>query len=58
MRWTLEPVDGGTLLTLEHTGFEDPWGPNVVEMLSGGWKGMLEKRLPEAVVNMENVASS
>jgi uncharacterized protein YndB with AHSA1/START domain len=56
--WTLEPADGGTLLTLEHTGFEEPWGPSVVEMLSGGWKGMLAEKLRDAVASLENVPSS
>jgi uncharacterized protein YndB with AHSA1/START domain len=56
VRWTLELVGGGTMLTLEHTGFEEPWGTSVVEMLSGGWKGMLEKRLAEAVAS-ENVTT-
>ena len=45
VRWTLEPKDGGTLLRLEHTGFQDPWGQEVHSMFSNGWKKMLSEKI-------------
>ena len=49
MRWRLDPVEQGTRLTLEHTGFEEPWGPAIVDMLRGGWGSMLNDRLPSVL---------
>lgn len=52
VRWTLEPDGAGTLLVLEHTGFKEPWGRSVADMLRGGWDGMLAKRLPSVLDGM------
>lgn len=49
VRWTLEPIDGGTLLRLEHTGFQDPWGQEVISMFSRGWKKMLAEKIVEVI---------
>jgi len=45
VRWTLEPIEGGTLLRLEHTNLQEPWGRELQAMLSQGWKKMLEQKL-------------
>ena len=45
VRWTLTPVEGGTLLRLAHTHLQDPWGRELQAMLSQGWKKMLEQKL-------------
>lgn len=41
--WTLEAVDGGTLLTLEHAGFrlDTPLGAQALKGMGGGWPGVL-----------------
>ena len=52
VRWTLEPRDGGTLLRLEHTELQDPWGAALHAMFSQGWKKMLEKKLAAVVAKM------
>lgn len=49
VQWTLEPRGTGTLLRLEHTGLQEPWGRELQAMLQQGWKKMLEKKLPEVV---------
>jgi uncharacterized protein YndB with AHSA1/START domain len=49
VRWRLAPTEEGTLLTLEHTGFEEPWGPSVADMLGQGWGKMMQKRLLEVL---------
>ena len=45
VRWTLQPIDSGTLLRLEHTNLQDPWGRALHAMFSQGWKKMLEERI-------------
>ena len=45
VRWTLEPVDGGTRLRLEQTNLQEPWGRELQAMLSQGWRKMLAERL-------------
>ena len=45
VRWTLEPIAGGTQLLLEHTNLQEPWGRELQAMLGQGWKKMLEKKL-------------
>lgn len=47
--WTLQAVEAGTLLRLEHTGFEKPWGPKVSAMLGQGWKKMLAEKIPQVL---------
>jgi uncharacterized protein YndB with AHSA1/START domain len=49
VRWTLEPIAGGTLLRLEHTNLQEPWGRELAAMLSQGWRSMLEKKLRAAL---------
>lgn len=49
VRFTLTPEGDGTHLLFEHTGFQDPWGAKVSEMLGQGWPGMIRKRLHAAI---------
>lgn len=46
VRWTLEPVNQGTKLTLDHDGFEGVTGLLVSVLLGSGWQKMLNGRLP------------
>jgi uncharacterized protein YndB with AHSA1/START domain len=46
VRFTLEPVAGGTRLVLEHTGFEGMRAVLVSFMLGSGWAKMLRQKLP------------
>jgi uncharacterized protein YndB with AHSA1/START domain len=43
--WTLEPSDGGTDLTLEHSGFklDTPMGQQAYQGMGGGWPQLLPK---------------
>ena len=43
--WRLEPEGSGTLLTLEHAGFDldDPLGRRAYEGMNVGWPGLLER---------------
>ncbi|GAA2202669.1 SRPBCC domain-containing protein [Sinomonas flava] len=43
--WSLEAVDGGTLLTLEHAGFrlDTPLGARAIEGMGNGWPGVLSR---------------
>jgi uncharacterized protein YndB with AHSA1/START domain len=43
--WTLEPVEGGTLLRMEHSGFQGIGGFFMRLFLSGGWKRIVHERL-------------
>ena len=52
VRWTLEPVAGGTRLRLEHTGFRGLGGIFLSFILGRGWKRMLRKKIP-AVLERE-----
>ena len=49
VRWTLEPVEGGTRVRLEHTNLQDPWGRELQGVLSQGWKKMLEERIVRVI---------
>lgn len=49
VRWTLEPVEKGTRLRLEHTNLQEPWGRQLRAMLSQGWKKMIEVRLVQVL---------
>ena len=44
--WTLDAIDGGTRLRLEHTGFEGLAGVAVSFILGPGWRKGLCDRLP------------
>jgi uncharacterized protein YndB with AHSA1/START domain len=46
LRFTLEPVDGGTRLVLEHTGFEGMRAVAVSFIMGAGWAKMMRGRLP------------
>ena len=46
VRFTLEEKPNGTLLILEHWGFEGFLGGMLKRMMSGGWKKMVTKRIP------------
>ena len=43
--WRLEPEGSGTLLTLEHAGFDldHPLGRRAYEGMNAGWPGLLER---------------
>ncbi|MDQ0767593.1 uncharacterized protein YndB with AHSA1/START domain [Pseudarthrobacter defluvii] len=43
--WRLEPVDGGTVLHLEHSGFQldTPMGRQAIEGMGSGWPGLLAR---------------
>ena len=53
VRWTLEPIEGGTNVVLEHTNLQDPWGAALKAMLGQGWKKMLEKGLADVLQQEE-----
>ena len=46
IRFTLEEKEGGTLLILEHFGFEGIFGNLLKKMMSGGWKKKLTQQIP------------
>ena len=47
VRFELEPVAGGTRLTLDHTGFEGLQSVGISFILGSGWKtNLLRRRLP------------
>jgi uncharacterized protein YndB with AHSA1/START domain len=53
VQYTLEPLEGGTRLRLEHTGFAGPKGVLLSFMLGSGWKSkILKKRLPEVLAGL------
>ena len=41
--WTLEPVDGGTRVTLTHAGFELPRNETAYQNMGGGWKKVVPR---------------
>ncbi len=49
VRWTLDPLETGTRLVLEHSNLQEPWGRALQAMLSQGWKKMMERKLPEVI---------
>lgn len=53
VRWTLEPTERGTILRLEHTNLQEPWGRELNTMLSQGWKKMLAKEIVRVMDRME-----
>lgn len=52
VKWTLIPVDGGTLLKLEHTGFTGLTDLAVSSILDSGWQGFL----PGIAIVLEKLA--
>jgi uncharacterized protein YndB with AHSA1/START domain len=55
--WILTPVEAGTHLRLEHTGFRGLRGLFLKSILGGGWKGMLRKSLPAALARLPEQGS-
>ena len=47
--WTLTAVPEGTLLRLEHTGFEGLGGLVTSFILGRGWKGLLRQKLAQVL---------
>ncbi len=45
----LEPVDGGTRLTLTHTGFKGLKPVMTSFILGSGWKSIIRKGIPKAI---------
>jgi uncharacterized protein YndB with AHSA1/START domain len=52
VQFTLVEQGGGTLLTLEHWGFEGFLGNLLRRMMSGGWKKMVRVRIPGVVARL------
>ncbi|MBZ0098411.1 MAG: SRPBCC domain-containing protein [Taibaiella sp.] len=52
VRFTLEERDGGTLLTLEHWGFEGFLGGVLRLMMTPGWKKKLVREIPSLIRKM------
>jgi len=50
----IAPTSGGTKLIMEQTGFKGPRGLMVSTILKGGWKRMIEQRLPAAAARFRN----
>ncbi len=47
--WTLQPVEAGTRLKLEHTGFEGLVGVSLSVLLGSGWGRLLGEVLPRYI---------
>jgi uncharacterized protein YndB with AHSA1/START domain len=56
--WILTPVEGGTHLRLEHSGFHGTRGLFLKFVLGGGWKKKMGQRLPDVLAKIEAGASS
>ena len=53
MTYTLEPHDGGTRLTLTHTGFTGVGGFILAKlMMTPGWKKMLGVLIPKVLADV------
>jgi uncharacterized protein YndB with AHSA1/START domain len=50
----LSAVDSGTHLRLEHKGFRGLAATMVAKLMSSGWGGMLEKRLPAVLEKLQD----
>jgi uncharacterized protein YndB with AHSA1/START domain len=50
--WTIEPAPEGAHLKLVHSGFRGVGGMLLRWMLGGGWKGMVEKHIPDVLSRM------
>ena len=44
--WNLKQIEDGTVVSLEHFGFEGLGGMMVQQILNFGWKKILKKKLP------------
>lgn len=53
VRWTLEPVAGGTRLRLVHSNLQDPWATQLRGMLSQGWNKMLKDKLAGVIERLK-----
>ncbi len=53
VRWTLESIDAGTRLRLEHTNLQEPWGRELQAMLGQGWKKMLAEKIVRVMEHLE-----
>ena len=58
VRWTLKPIESGTLLCLAHTNLQEPWGRELQAMLSQGWKKMLEEMMIRAIERLRSQAQA
>ena len=54
VRWTLDPIAGGTRLRLEHSNLQEPWGKQLQGMLAQGWKKMLEEKILRAIEHLDS----
>lgn len=54
VRWELFPEGAGTRLLLSHEGFDedDPGQQTTLQILGGGWRGHLARRLDETLTAM------
>jgi len=52
LSFTLEPVSGGTLLTMEHSGFKGLKLALISLIMQMGWKKQLRKKLPKVLERM------
>jgi uncharacterized protein YndB with AHSA1/START domain len=51
IKFTLQQKPNGTLLTLEHWGFEGFFGSMLKRMMSGGWKKKITQLIPQLIVS-------
>ena len=49
--WTLTPKGSGTLLLLEHVGFQDA-DKNAYEAMSGGWRSHIRDRMAKELTTL------
>jgi uncharacterized protein YndB with AHSA1/START domain len=56
VRWTLEPIEEGTRLRLEHTNLQEPWGRELQAMFSQGWKKMLAEKIVKVMEQLKSPA--
>jgi uncharacterized protein YndB with AHSA1/START domain len=56
VRWTLEPIESGTRLHLEHHNLHEPWGRELQAVLSQGWKKMLAEAMVCVLEQVESEA--
>ena len=50
--WTIEPVDGGTHLTLVHAGFRMPEHQPAYDAMSPGWGRIVREGIARVVVQL------
>jgi len=50
VEWTLEPVEGGTQLHLNHTGFQ-PENESILDAMYGGW----DEHVQKIIANLKSV---